>query len=459
MSRSANIIKLKKRRYFLIVLLLFFIYMVVSFVSIFNKKTISSYQVKEGSLAIINIYTGIAIRQEQVYTSVDAGYIDYFAREGEHVSTGDLIYTVDESGVMDDLISNGSNGENALSDQDLSDLKTEVANFSSSFEASDYTSTYDFLYDVDGMILKLANQNVLSSLSELQNSSSLDLVKLRTAVDPGYIVYNTDGYEAISANAITPEMYDNPDYEKNQLINNSLIDTGDIVYKMITSEDWKLVIPLDETRAEELRDEGYVQIKFLSNQQLVWATIEILQNGENFYGVLGLNNSVVSFCTERFIDIELIGSNESGLKIPLSSIVYKEFYLIPKEYAIEEGEDNTYMFLRKTFLEDGTVSTEVMTIEVYAENEEFYYVDDSQLRIGDYLLTNDNASEFPVSTKGELVGVYNINKGYADFRQIVILYQNEEYAIVNSNTAYGLNVYDFIALDSSVINENDFVFE
>ena len=57
------------------------------------------------------------------------------------------------------------------------------------------------------------------------------------------------------------------------------------------------------------------------------------------------------------------------------------------------------------------------------------------------------------------MGVYNINKGYADFRQIVILYQNEEYAIVKSNTAYGLNVYDYIVLDSATVHDDDFIYE
>ena len=64
-----------------------------------------------------------------------------------------------------------------------------------------------------------------------------------------------------------------------------------------------------------------------------------------------------------------------------------------------------------------------------------------------------------MSAKGELVGVYNINKGYADFRQISILYQNEEYAIIKPNNAYGLSEYDYIALDASELTDDSFVFE
>ena len=58
-----------------------------------------------------------------------------------------------------------------------------------------------------------------------------------------------------------------------------------------------------------------------------------------------------------------------------------------------------------------------------------------------------------------MIGVYNINKGYADFKQISILYQNDEYAIVKSNTVYGLNVYDYIVLDASTVNDNEFIYE
>ena len=53
-----------------------------------------------------------------------------------------------------------------------------------------------------------------------------------------------------------------------------------------------------------------------------------------------------------------------------------------------------------------------------------------------------------------LIGVYNINKGYAVFKQINIIYENEEYAIIETKTSYGISLYDHIALDASEIKEN-----
>ena len=41
----------------------------------------------------------------------------------------------------------------------------------------------------------------------------------------------------------------------------------------------------------------------------------------------------------------------------------------------------------------------------------------------------------------------------------MILYQNDEYAIVKSNTTYGLNEYDFIALNANELTDDEFIFE
>ena len=44
-----------------------------------------------------------------------------------------------------------------------------------------------------------------------------------------------------------------------------------------------------------------------------------------------------------------------------------------------------------------------------------------------------------------------------DFKQINILYQNDEYSIVKANTTYGLNVYDYIVLDGSAVSDDQII--
>ena len=100
-----------------------------------------------------------------------------------------------------------------------------------------------------------------------------------------------------------------------------------------------------------------------------------------------------------------------------------------------------------------------METTVYEETETEYYLDDTVLRSGSYLIKPDSTEKYAVSRMGSLIGVYNINKGYADFKQIIILENNEEYSIVKSNTTYGLNVYDYIVLDAETVEDNDFIYE
>lgn len=459
MSSKKRQQKTSNRQIGLFIVLIIVVYIISQFFKLINRNDISSYQVKEGSLAVSSVYTGIAIREEKVFQCTDTGYINYLAREGEHIASGDLLYIIDESGALDELLNHDNLGENSLSDQDLSNLKADIINFNSTFDKSDFSEVYDFLYAMDGSILKLANMNILSELGGENANINMDLVKLNRAPQAGYVVYHTDGYENVSINGITSEMFDTTQYEKHQMINNMLVEQGQDVYKMITSENWILAIQLDEERALELMGETYVEIKFLSTQETVWAGISIQQLGDEFYAYLSLNNSVVTFCNDRFIDIELVTHNEQGLKIPISSIAYRQFNVVPELYRIDRIDANNSTFLRKTFLEDGQQSSELVSVAVYAEKEDGIYVDANQLKIGDYLLLENSMSENAVSQVGELVGVYCINQGYAEFRQIVILYQNDEYAIIQKNTPSGINEYDYIVLDASTVSPDDFIFE
>ena len=96
-------------------------------------------------------------------------------------------------------------------------------------------------------------------------------------------------------------------------------------------------------------------------------------------------------------------------------------------------------------------------IEYYDSENKEYYLDTTLLSAGDVLHMPDSQETYTVSRKATLLGVYNMNKGYADFKQINILYQNDEYAIVKSNTKYGLSVYDYIVLDATTVSDDQFI--
>ena len=429
------------------------VYIAICVVLYFTSSHIIGYEVKTGSLSVNNVYKGIAIRQEEIVTSTGSGYINYYAREGGRVAVGDLVYTVDETGKISEM-TGGDPDENSLSNEDLSELKTEILAFTSTFTPENFREVYDFKYDVQGTVTKLANYTILENIDALNASTDAGPVEFCRAAKTGIIIYSTDGYEQLTPDQVKETDFDTTDYEKRPLISNDLVSKGDPAYKISLSENWSVVIPVTPERAAELVEAEYIKVRFLKNQNTSWGEVAIHENEDGTYAELKFNNSMITFCTDRYIDIELITEEETGLKIPNSAIVEREFFLVPTEYVTKGGNSGADGVLRENYTEEG-VTTEFIETTIYDEEDGEYYLDDSVLRIGDYIIKPDSDEKYPISKRGKLTGVYNINKGYADFKKIQVLYDNEEYSVVKSGTTYGLSVYDYIALDASSVEEHD----
>lgn len=437
-----------------------FIYVVVCVFMYFRTDHIVGYSVKEGSLSSNSIFKGIALRDEEIITGNDAGYVNYFAREGERVAVGDLVYTVDETGRLSDYMRTSESGENSLSDSDLTELKTEIVAFTNRFDRTEFADVYNFKYSVEGTVLKLSNYNILENVNALNDASTNSFINLRYAPKSGIVIYSIDGYEELKLEDMTEELFDQKDYEKKYLVSNELVASGDQLYKLSTGEDWSIVIQVDEELAEELIEKEYVEVRFLKNQFTSWGEVDSYTNEDgDIFVSLTFTNSMITFCTDRFIDIELLLEDEKGLKIPNSAIVQKEFFIVPREYLTKGGNSGSDGVMLETYDEDGNLTTEFVATTIYDATDTEYYLDDSVLSEGKYIVKPESTEKYMIGKTGTLIGVYNINKGYADFKQVNILYENEEYSIVKSNTVYGLNVYDYIVLDASTVNDNQFIYE
>ncbi|MCC8162294.1 MAG: hypothetical protein LIO86_03770, partial [Lachnospiraceae bacterium] len=128
---------------------------------------------------------------------------------------------------------------------------------------------------------------------------------------------------------------------------------------------------------------------------------------------------------------------------------------------------STISFLKEVYDENGQSGAEFVSVTLYYEDDDYYYVDpletdytsgDVLLPTGDYLLKTDSQERFQIGQKSTLQGVYNINKGYTQFRQITILDQNEEYTLVEQGTSYGLTVYDRIVLNGEAVDEDTVIY-
>lgn len=457
-----NVIVFPKQSKFniaIVILLAVLVYMAVCIYSFFSKEHIVSYEVREGVLVGDSRYEAVIIRDEQLITSKAAGYVNYFMAEREKVGVGNLVYTLDESGTILDYMEAMDVGDNSLDSATIESFRDTLDDFVKKYDREDLGSLYQLDNSLQNQTQKIANTQLLSNLN---SASSLNgLVQYYRAEQAGNLVYWQDGLEDLQASEVTSELFKKKDYALTYMTSNQLVTAGDVVYKLYDSEKWSIAFPIeDKEMAQKYLEEEVVEVRFIKNDIKLWGTVSLVQNtsGETVV-CLAFQSGSINFATDRFVEIEISMEDEKGLKIPVSAIAQKEFFLVPKDYVAYVEEEKAYYIYVETYMENGTKTIQKHEVSPASLKEEQYYLDDVNLSIGTRLAQLDSTEVYTVSQKASLTGVYNINKGYADFKQITVKEQNDSYAIVASNTQYGLNVYDYIVLNASAVSENDFVYD
>ena len=256
-------------------------------------------------------------------------------------------------------------------------------------------------------------------------------------------------------------------YHETDLKTSDKVKAGDDIYTIITDERWSLLIPLSDRQVEKLKDRSTIRVKFLKDDMTQNGDFSIITIDGDKYGQIDFNKGLIRYASDRFLDIELVTNTVVGLKIPLTSIVTKDFYVIPSRMATTQ--DNQTGFT----LYEGKNKTTFKNVSIYAsiddssvsklavdeaEQPQIYYVDKSSFKEGDALINTDTGEKYVIGETDTLEGVYCINKGYAVFRRIEILDENEEYAIVSKNTTYGLSRYDHIVRNADKVKEEDILY-
>ena len=81
----------------LIIFIVIFIYLAATILIYLSKTHIIPYEVREGSILKDNAYTGFIMRDEDVITAAEDGYINFFALEGNKVGAKTCVYTLSDS--------------------------------------------------------------------------------------------------------------------------------------------------------------------------------------------------------------------------------------------------------------------------------------------------------------------------------------------------------------------------
>ena len=463
------------------------LYMIITVVLYATSSHVTTYQVTTGPLTKNPVCTALALRSEEVITAENSGYIEYYATEGMQVRKDGSVYSISNEQQENTAV--------ALSDEQMEEVRSSAEQFSYAYNSNNFYDTYSYKYQVMGTILQAAkaetsqatqtsedsqtasseegeNTDSVAGSAVTGNSISIGNQDVYTAPEAGIVVYSTDGYENKTADSLVEEDFNQMAYQKENLITGNEIQTGDSVYKLITSENWTLMVPLTDQMAAALAGRESIQVKFVKDGESQNGSLSIVNIGSQKVAKIELINGMTRYAGDRFLEVELVINTQSGLKIPVSSIVEKEFYTVPLDFLTQGDNGDTQGFLKQIGSGDSS-SSEFIDATIYrqvdaqgneiTENTQdtsggLCYVDKDTLNEGDILIKPDSGETFTVGQVDNLQGAYNINQGYAVFRQIKILDQNEEYCIVEEGTSYGLRAFDYIARDGSTVSEEEILY-
>ena len=87
------------------------------------------------------------------------------------------------------------------------------------------------------------------------------------AQQDGIVAFTVDGYEGLTTETFTESAFDKTKYEVSSLSDETKVKAGDPVYRMITSEDWSVIVPLSKETAIKLKHEDVSGIKYGGQRQ------------------------------------------------------------------------------------------------------------------------------------------------------------------------------------------------
>lgn len=419
-----------------------FIYIFATLILYVTRRHVETYQVISGPLSGNDTYTALISRDETVVQSSTDGYVNYFINGSQRVSNSDLICVVSDS---KDIASNA-----VLDNADSSKLRELTANSARSFDSEKFDEVYDLQYNIS---------NILWSSAAAQTTAG----NFYNSASDGMASVYTDGYEYMNESELTADMGQNSDYNPKRLNNHDKVMAGTPIYRMINSEEWSICFPITDEQTLKLASIDNIKVKFLTDNNTETGKLTFFTNNDQRFGKITFTSGMYRYINERFIDVEILSNLRTGLKIPSSSVVTKEFYTVPASFMTESGDGNETGFLKETKDKDGNTSTVFVPATLYAGikngsgEDETYYVDMDTFKEGDILVKTDSTQRYTVKTTDKLEGVYCVNKGYSVFRKISIIDKNSEFCIVEEGTRYGLSLYDYIVKDGASVKENEIV--
>lgn len=463
------------------------VYLLAQVVVMFTHKSeIDTETVFYGTIDTPLTQKALIVRDEYVATSNRAGTPFYQYASGAYVKKSAVVCEVKDTQTTDDLeakidlidhdILEGQKSRSDLSAfaEDVARIEQHMGEVVDLFSSQSMQTDASYLYAMRSQLTNDMNRRneiwlsenleTFGQLNEEKNAYEKQLAESMssvTATESGVLALSYDGLEE----TLTPEKLEEITFqdmaeseEMKQISKVKAVAEGDPLFRVVRSNEWYLLtnLPAAEVLDWEKGDVYTLDVTTKEGTVSLPCVVQVLQPGEKETKVVfSCMSSMEDFMDMRSVSFSIQSSLLQGIKIPNSAIVEKTLLKIPTDCLIEQ-EGKVGVLLAN----DG--KNKFIPINRVTSDDEYSYLSeaDHALKVGDVIIQGAGEIEkkYEITEVESKSGVYVANSSMANFVPITILDQNQEYAIVQSNSTYGLQVYDTIVSDAKTITEGQAIY-
>lgn len=440
-------------------------------------------EVKEGLLQQKVAANALIIRNEQNIFSPKEGHVTFEAKEGEKVRKGGSVLFVSTSGNIDKIHEKIDDLNQEI--YDIQKNRKEVSSVGKDVTSLDNNIDQYVTYikkslldqDLDNIELSINKiQNVIDKKNiHLESEANVDetlaakiteknryetqlnsLSKSINSPSSGIIAYQKDRYDGSLYNVLRNEKDPFSLIENNESIKTSTkVNMNDFLFRLVDPYSWKVILSIPK----EIQLENNQKVKLESvvkGIELDGTVVKVYSANEDLNNVIiSLTKGIEYFLNERTAEVNFIYKEASGLQIPASSIVERNYYSIPKT-ALDTKKERQGVWLIKNN------SVQFAELTSFDETDEEYLIPitNENVKMDDWILLDPKQS---MSAKMQLKeiqtqkGVYVLLGGVTKFKPVQVLAVDGKLAVVKSNSVEGVKVFDRVITNPTSIKDNELI--
>ena len=445
-----------------VVFLLIIIYLAGTVFRYISRKEPAVYEVSNSEISDTIKGTGIILREEQVYTTTEDGYINAYLSDGDRVKANGIVYTLDKTGKIQEEVNRLAKKNSDSNTLELSKILEDLRSFTDAYDDADFYTASETSNELDHDLNSYTGTLLSKYKKRLEKKYGEDCYVEVRSEKSGLVSYSSDGLESITVDDMSPELFNNK-VHMDDLRTKEETEKGTSAYRLTSSQSWSIVVPLsadDYSRLKNMEKKGTekVDITIEKDEFELKVPFRCFEKDDQGYVELTIKDYVQRYLNYRYLSVQILLVQSSGLKIPASALVERTAFRIPTEYLCEGSNSETRDHVNLIYRDkDGKQKVKQITVKVFDEEEGMVSIFSTELAKGDRIKKVDEASTFSLDKEITVYGVYTVNAGYAVYSYVTITERNEDYCIVDEGDSE-IQLYDRIVLNSNTIQENEIIY-